>query len=45
MSRCILSEEEFDKLAEQTQRQYWYCENCGKYILKSWSKKCLCGEG
>ncbi len=41
----ILTEEEYDKLADQTQRAYWYCQHCGRYVLSSWSMKCLCEEG
>lgn len=45
MLQHIISEAEYDRLADQTQSNYWYCEKCGKYILRSWSKKCLCDEG
>ena len=44
MAREIITEE-YDKLADQTQCNYWYCQKCGKYVLRSWSKKCLCEEG
>lgn len=43
--KSIITEQEYDRLADQTQCNYWYCEKCGKYILRSWSKKCICDEG
>lgn len=45
MFKNIITELEYDRLADQTQCNYWYCEKCGKYILRSWSKKCMCEEG
>jgi len=40
----IITEKEYDMLGEQ-QREYWYCSKCGQYVLRSWSKVCLCDEG
>lgn len=38
----LISEEEYDKLPDITQSNYWYCDKCFNYILRSWSKKCEC---
>ena len=44
MLKKIINENEYDRLADQTQCNYWYCEKCGQYVLRTWSKKCLCEE-
>lgn len=41
----IISEAEYDRLADQTQCHYWYCARCKQYILRAYSNKCVCGEG
>lgn len=39
--KLIITEEEFDKLAEQTQMRYRYCTVCGNYYLKE-NKNTVC---
>lgn len=45
MLKNILTEREYDRLPDQTQYCYWYCDKCGQYILRSYAKKCICEEG
>jgi hypothetical protein len=39
-----ITDEQFDKLAPETQLKYRYCPHCGMFFLKSYSKRCVCEE-
>jgi hypothetical protein len=38
----IISEADFDRLPEQTQIHYRFCEKCGRFYLSEF--KCTCEE-
>jgi hypothetical protein len=43
MLKPVITEDDFDELADQTQMNYLFCPVCGFYYLAVDKKKHLCG--